>query len=385
MFGHVARDRKIKILHIVHDFKRGGIESFLYYLVQEQLNNHDIEVAILCCQDSELIINKRILDLGVKCYFIQLLSWDIRFRNYYGILQIARGYDILHFHIFKPLLSLVLLMCPSMKMFTIHSAGDSRRNKSLVNKVKKILFIKYLNCCIDYITCNSEYTKNFWVRQEGVRAECNDVVYNGVFFSNHVVDGCAVATGGEFVVGTTSRLISWKRVDYLIQAFSSFIENKKDALLIIVGEGEDKDSLQELAVSLAVDRYVVFTGYKPDVYNYQACMDVCVFPAVSEPFGLVAIECLKLGKQVVVFADGGGLTEIVEPVEPENIVANVEGLKLLLEKAYFERNNVNMSYKALRRMMRADEFSISNTEKAFMKIYISLFESKIYNKSEQGN
>ena len=66
---------KIRVLHVVHDFLFGGIEAFLYYLSQAQLNNESLEVEILCCQSEDKILNKRIAKSGVVVHYIRITAY----------------------------------------------------------------------------------------------------------------------------------------------------------------------------------------------------------------------------------------------------------------------------------------------------------------------
>lgn len=363
---------KKKILHVVHDFLFGGIEGFIYYLTQAQMKNENIEVNILCCQRKDKVANKRIINTGIKCHYVPVEPWDFNIAKYKKIMAIAGEYDIVHIHMFKPLLAQALAYAKAKRVYTNHSAGSTGRSQSLTIKAKSRLQVRYLNKHVDAITNNSRYTKDFWI-SKGVRSEGNYVIYNGVLF-NGLPDKSRPLSEfpqlkNKFIVGTTSRFITWKRIDRLIEAFAIFQREKDDTLLLLVGDGSEKERLAGLARSLGISEKVVFTGFKTNVADYQSVMDVCVFASDSEPFGLVAIECMHLGKPTLVFKDGGGLAELVAGIERENIVADINSLASLLDKRYARHFQQEKEDNRTERIRYAGKFDINRIEKEFYDLY----------------
>lgn len=364
--------RKIKVLHIVHDFLNGGIESFLYYLSQQQINNSKLEVAILCLQKQLKVTNTRISESNIKCHYIPIQAKDLSINRYFQILKLTNTYDIIHFHTFKPLLSFFLHFTKAQKVITVHSAGDIGRPASFQFKLKNKFFETVLNKSMNLIAHNSYYTKNYW-KNRGVNGTNNFVVYNGVPNVNkHNVKNVLEVypdLENEFIIGTTSRFIPWKRVELLVNAFSK-TANKHNMKLLLVGDGPDKEKIENLIKSKNLDTHVIITGFRSNVTDYQAVMDVCVFPSVSEPFGLVAIECLLLGKPVFVMQDGGGITELIKDIEPQNIARSESHLVDLMDTSYLNRRAITLN--ATNRVKAGQNYSVENTEKQYFDLYKQL-------------
>jgi glycogen(starch) synthase len=90
-----------------------------------------------------------------------------------------------------------------------------------------------------------------------------------------------------------------------------------NAKLVIVGLGEMRDYLEKMVQNLNLQDVVKFCfEFIPEeerIAHYAAC-DVAVFPSLYEPFGIVALEAMSMGKPVVVGARGvSGMREIVIP------------------------------------------------------------------------
>ncbi|MEO8336246.1 MAG: glycosyltransferase family 4 protein [bacterium] len=110
------------------------------------------------------------------------------------------------------------------------------------------------------------------------------------------------------------RLVARKGVDVLLSAFAKVVEGA-DAHLTIVGEGDERDRLEEITSSLELRDKVTFTGYIPDdvLHALIGRCDALVLPAVlgTEGLGVVLIEALTHGKPVIA-SDSGGIADVVE-------------------------------------------------------------------------
>jgi glycosyltransferase involved in cell wall biosynthesis len=117
------------------------------------------------------------------------------------------------------------------------------------------------------------------------------------------VDRFSVQQEKEDYYLTVSRLVSYKRVDLIVQAFNEMPEKE----LIVVGDGPERDAL-EAAAGPNVD----VVGYQPDeaVTHYMQNARAFVF-AAEEDFGIVPVEAQACGTPVLAYGKGGS-TETVD-------------------------------------------------------------------------
>ncbi len=119
------------------------------------------------------------------------------------------------------------------------------------------------------------------------------------------------------LVGTVGRLAPGKRQDLFLRAAARVSEAQPDVRFAVVGgdilgtEGRYAAGLEVLAEELGIADKVVFAGDQKDVYAWMDALDVLAHPAAREPFGLVLVEAMALGKPVVA-VDHAGPSEIVE-------------------------------------------------------------------------
>ena len=130
----------------------------------------------------------------------------------------------------------------------------------------------------------------------------------------------------EPVVGTVARLVASKGVDQLIQALPHIRTAVPTARLLIVGDGEERARLEQLANALSVRDAVHFAGALPATEAALSLMSVFVFlPADKEGFGLSLLEAMAAARPIVAVRRGGGSTwaleqaqigQLIEPGQP---------------------------------------------------------------------
>ena len=137
-----------------------------------------------------------------------------------------------------------------------------------------------------------------------------------------------------FVVGWFGRMTAVKRTDDLSTALAALRERGVDALLLLVGDGDDRDRLEQRAHELGLARSCLFLGYQEDVAAWYAICDAIVLTSASEGTPVTIIEALAAGRAVVATAVGG-VPDVVDEgetgflVPPGDTDALAERLELL--------------------------------------------------------
>ena len=114
----------------------------------------------------------------------------------------------------------------------------------------------------------------------------------------------------RFVVGWFGRMTAVKRTDDLVDALVALRGRGVDACLLLVGDGEDRERLEQRARDSGVARDVFFLGYQKDVASWYAAADAVVLTSVNEGTPVTIIEALAAGRPVVA-TDAGGTGDVV--------------------------------------------------------------------------
>ena len=94
----------------------------------------------------------------------------------------------------------------------------------------------------------------------------------------------------------------------------------KDFLLLIVGEGSQKNMLKEKVVSLALNKNIKFEDWVDDRFSYLKTCDAVLFPSLSEGYGLVPMEANAAGAPVIMNDVGVANYELI-PDEKVKIIS----------------------------------------------------------------
>lgn len=102
--------------------------------------------------------------------------------------------------------------------------------------------------------------------------------------------------------------LTWvKSVRNLLVAMPSVLREYPNTKLVILGKGEEQRDIEETAGRLDIKENIVYRfDFVPEYERilHYAAADVCVFPSVYEPFGIVSLEAMSMEKPVVVGARG---------------------------------------------------------------------------------
>jgi glycosyltransferase involved in cell wall biosynthesis len=119
------------------------------------------------------------------------------------------------------------------------------------------------------------------------------------------------------IFGSVGRLNSWKGFHVLLAAGAEVLHRRPDSTLVLVGgphelEPDYADAIHAQARGLRHNGRVLLVGHQPNPEDWMHAMDVFVHTSRFEPFGMVVIEAMALGKPVVASAEGGP-TEVITP------------------------------------------------------------------------
>ena len=121
----------------------------------------------------------------------------------------------------------------------------------------------------------------------------------------------------KLIIGIVARLQRWKGVHVLLESARELLSARQDLFFVVVGgphplEPEYAVSLEQRARELELKDHVLFTGHQANAAQWMVAMDVVVNASFGEPFGMVIIEAMALGKAVVATRLGGPKEIITE-------------------------------------------------------------------------
>jgi glycosyltransferase involved in cell wall biosynthesis len=124
--------------------------------------------------------------------------------------------------------------------------------------------------------------------------------------------GAAGATDHEVLLTWVGRLVPIKRVDVLLRAMAHARAQGAPVRLAIVGDGEERPALEQLADELGITAYISFMGYRADMVEVASASDLAVLSSDNEGTPVSLIEAAAAGAAAVA-TRVGGVADVVTP------------------------------------------------------------------------
>ncbi len=232
------------------------------------------------------------------------------------IAQLAE-FDVIHAHDWLTCRAAIRAKMITGKPLFVHfhsieadRSGQEMGGNPMVREIEALALM-----IADKVFAVSQHTKDAIIREYGVPAEKIEVVHNYSDFDDLIPDEGDNAyryldkmrQQGYKVITNVGRLTIQKGLPNLLQAFRAVVDREPKTILLIVGSGEQRNELIQMAADLGVGDKVLFAGFQRgkqcrDAYSVA---DLFVMPSVSEPFGLTALESIAYGTPVMVTHQSG--------------------------------------------------------------------------------
>ncbi|QUH02669.1 glycosyltransferase [Saccharopolyspora erythraea] len=288
----------MKVLHVITGLGVGGAELQLRSVLQHTRHDSDV-VALYNPGDVADMIRSdgvRVRDLGMTSN--TQLGAVLRLRE---LIRDER-YDVVHTHLYRACVygRLAARMAGTKVVVTTeHSIGETHLERRRMTMGVRALYLG-TDLCSDATIAVSDTVATRLVNW-GVRPRKITVIPNGVDFGRVRFDPEARARvraeqGIEpdaFVVGVLGRLDPNKRFNLVIDAMAPLVD--QHTKLLIVGDGADRERLENLVRAHGIEDHVIFAGERHDVAAMLSSLDLFVASSAQETFGLSVLEALANG------------------------------------------------------------------------------------------
>lgn len=251
------------------------------------------------------------------------------------------------------------------------------------NSKKLVLFHNRLftNCC-SMVFAPTPSIRTF-LKDNGTTSEI-EVLPTGLVAKDYVYNDCEVkelrkkySPEGQRLFCTVSRLEMEKNITFLIDALKVLKERNNDSFkFLIIGEGTQRNNLQERVTALGLEEEVVFLGNVPNeklTSYYNAC-DMFLFASTTETQGIVVLEAMAAGLPVIAVNATGVRDVVVNGVNgymtEEDIYQWADRLEVMCKQ-----KNI---YEAMK--LKAKEQAIKYREADIAKLALRYYQNAITSK-----
>lgn len=323
----------VRVLHVVTAMNRAGLESMImnYY---RHIDKNIIQFDFLTHRSGHFDYSDEIEKLGGKIFHISKLNpFSISYRKELSnFFKEHREYNIIHVHL--DCMSAVVLNTAKKCNIPIRIAHSHSSNQDKDYKYPiKIWYKRFIPKYATHLfACGIEAGKWTFNGHE-YKVVNNAIDVNLYSYSEKRHFDIRQKLGikdDELVIGHVGRFMTVKNHSFIIDIFNELSKLSK-AKLILVGEGELKQGIEEKIKSLGLTERVVLTGSVSNVYDFLQAMDVFVFPSLYEGLPLTVIEAQAAGLPCLI-SDKVPIeckkTDLVEQISLEN-TAEIWAKKIL--------------------------------------------------------
>lgn len=292
-----------KVLHIVFQMNRGGMESRIMdiyrninrELIQFDFIEHTLEK---CAFDDE------IESLGGKIYkdgySLQKLKPSIHFyKNFFS--NGDRNYDYIHIHeSHLPNINFLLLHYAKRNQktkFIIHSRNSSGPRGILHHLVKGYYCRKFHY----HIACSTEAAN--WMFPAKILQNYHYQIWNNAIDAEKFKYNPEIRKNvrhllrleDKYVIGHVGNFKEQKNHTFLIDIYKKFVEKYPESILLLIGGGPLLKDIKNKIEKLGLSDKVLFSGIVSNVSELYQAMDVFILPSLYEGLPGVGVEAQAAG------------------------------------------------------------------------------------------
>lgn len=304
----------LRITHIIGGGEFGGAEEHILQLLQE-LKNHHINAHVICFYDS--LFAQRLRQENIEVDVLTYGRFDVRI--YFGLVKILKEKksDIVHTHgvkanFFGRLAARKANISPVVT--TVHSLLKYDYENTLARYVVQHMEKSTRNRT-DHFIAISDTIKDQLI-EDGIKSSKVVVVQHGIDTqhfapkedqkANQLAISWGKKSNDQFLIGAIGRLKTVKGFAYYLDACASLHQkNPEKYRFVIVGEGPEREKLEQLVEKHKLADVFTFVGFSSDVASCLRAFDCYVSSSLSEGLGLAVMEALSTGTPVVATAVGG--------------------------------------------------------------------------------
>ena len=246
-------------------------------------------------------------------YGANLMEEVSRYALIASAVALKEDYDVIHAHDWLTYPAGIAAKKSSGKPLVVHMhATEFDRTGENVNKIVYDIEREGLEAA-DRIIAVSNLTRNTVINKYGIDPDKVVTVYNAVDQTMTKEIENIKRNLKEKVVTFLGRITYQKGPEYFIEAAYKILQKDRNVRFVMAGSGDMLHKMIERVAALRIADRFHFAGFLrgADVDKMFALSDVFVMPSVSEPFGIVPLEAMRINVPVVI-SKQSGVSEILK-------------------------------------------------------------------------
>lgn len=291
----------IRIAQMMTDMNFGGVEMVVmnYY---RNIDRAKVQFDFFALEDSTIPQKEEIEKLGGRVFVVPKYTHLLQYEKEIQRLFKENRYKIVHSHMNTlGVFSLFGAKQAGVPVRILHNhstagTGETKKNimKYFLRPFSKLYPTELIAC--SKLAGNWIYGKGTKFRVFNNAIDLDKYKYNEEK-RNELREELGLE--GKKVIGHIGRFCYQKNHDLLVDIFNEVQKKEKDAVLLLIGEGELEQEIKDKVKSFGIDDKVLFLGRRADAYRYYQAMDLFLLPSRYEGLPVVGVEAQACGLSCV--------------------------------------------------------------------------------------
>lgn len=358
----------IRILHIVTQMTRGGLETLIMNCYRH-IDREQIQFDFLVHRSYRADYDDEIEALGGKIYRLPRLNpfHPGYYKALFTFFCSHPEYRIVHCHL--DCMSAIPLSAAKKCGVPVRIAHGHNTNQDKDWKYPlKLFFMRFIpKVATDFFSCSRD-AGNWMFPGCPFTVISNGIESTRFKYAPDVRNSVRSELDIEnlLVIGHTGRFMPQKNHSFLIDIFLELHRIQPNSVLLLVGDGPLRKEIEQKAARHGLSDSVLFLGVREDVDRILQAMDVFIMPSLYEGFGIVALE-----------AQTSGLPCFISDVIPRDCIVTDLVTQLPLSMSASEwaseiARKLNQPRTDHSKEVAASGFDISDTAKWLESFYLKI-------------
>lgn len=295
-------DNCIRVLQVLGGLNRGGAETMVMNLYRD-IDRNKIQFDFIKHTESKCAYDDEIKELGGRIYSIPKYKVYNHFqykKAWNNFFKKHPEYKIIHGHV-RSTATIYLKIAKKYGLYAIAHSHSTSSGKGIKAIIKNMLQFRIRYITDYFMGCSKEANEWLYGKKIANSEKCI-ILHNAIDVEKYTYNEDIRnklrkelnIKEDEMVVGNIGRFSYMKNHKFLIDIFEKLCKTE-NCKLLLVGDGELKNDIQNIVKNKHLESKVIFTGVRSDVNEILQAMDIFVMPSIFEGLPVTLIEAQASG------------------------------------------------------------------------------------------
>jgi len=293
----------IRVLHNIASLHFGGAQAFLMN-VYNNIDREKVQFDFVVTPEEKKDLYEQVEQMGGRIFVCPKYTGKNHFaycRWWNDFFAEHPEYHVIHGHV-RSTASIYLKIAKKYGLVTIAHSHSTSNGSGISAIVKNIMQLP-IRYTADYLFACSDKAGKWLYGEKATKQPNYRMIPNGVDlkrFAFHEekrrqMRNQLKITEDTFVVGHIGRITVPKNHQFLVELFAAYHNENPQSRLLLVGDGELFEAVQQQCTQLGIREAVIMVGSKTNTEDYYQAMDLFVFPSLWEGLPVSVVEAQANG------------------------------------------------------------------------------------------